>query len=387
MDGHASRIGDPGWDLLRRISIADPGSAAFDEARALASELPDPDDLLAQAARHALVPSLADFLVQAELLPSMPHHAQRHLLGTLHWNRFKTRRYAIEAARVTAALADAGVRAACTKGVVCQASLYDGRGIRHFGDIDLMVPPEHRDRAAEVLYRLGYTGAKKFDHRTGELLDISRSLQLMYQLYPDHLPHFFRVPADDDGIPYFMVDVAYNLTWYGSSWQILTASALERVVTVNGVPEQDDRAELPSLDTPYGFLFVVLHLFREGWFERTIREKDVRLGQCADVWRYWERLGRDRGDEIRNIITEHFLEPAVAWVCRHVDDVYGSSLTDELALGDYCDDGWLHSAGAVDGGYLVWRGSFSERLRDRRPLLLEPGSEPPFAAAARVRSV
>lgn len=385
MGGYESSTGEKVWKLLEYISIADPGNEPFKEAAALAPRVRDLDDLLAQAARHALVPSLADFLVRSELLGLMPHHVQRHLLGTLHWNRFKTRRHVDEAERVTAALGNEGVRVACTKGVVCQASLYDGRGIRHFGDIDLMVLPEHRDTAAEVLYRLGYTGAKKFDHRTGELLDISRSLQVMYQLYPDHLPHFFRIPATDDGMPYFMVDVAYNLTWYGSSWQIPMAEALESTAAVD-CGSGMGRGTLPTLDTPYGFLFIVLHLFREGWFERTVREKDVRLGQCADVWRFWERFGRDRADDIRKVVAEHSLEPAVAWVCRHVDDLYGSTLTRELVLEDFCDDGWLHSAGATDGGCLAWQGSLRDRLRDRRPLLLRPGDEPLFAAAARVRS-
>ncbi|QUQ64979.1 nucleotidyltransferase family protein [Kutzneria sp. CA-103260] len=379
MDGHESRTDEKVWELLEHISISDPDNEPFEKAVQLAPLIDDPDELLAQAARHALVPSLADFLVRADLLRLVPHHAQRHLLGTLHWNRFKTRRHAHEAERITTVLASEGVRVACTKGVVCQQTLYDGRGIRHFGDIDLMVLPEHREKAAEVLYRLGYAGATKFDHRTGELLEISRSLQLMYQLYPDHLPHFFRIPADDDGMPYFMVDVAYNLTWYGSSWQIPMDRALDNVVGVDS-----GSVTLPALDVPYGFIFVVLHLFREGWFERTVREKDVRLGQCADVWRFWERFGRDRVDDIRKVLAEYGLEPAIAWVCRHVDDVYRGTITGELGLDEYCDDGWLHSAGATDGGYLVWQGSLRDRLRDRRPPVLRPGGEPSFAAAARV---
>ncbi|RSM50882.1 hypothetical protein DMA12_01710 [Amycolatopsis balhimycina DSM 5908] len=382
MDGNESRADEKVWELLEHISIADPGNEAFRKAVQLAPRVDDPDELLAQAARHALVPALADFLVQADLLRLVPHHAQRHLLGTLHWNRFKTRRHVAEAERVTTAFRSEGVRVACTKGIVCQASLYDGRGIRHFGDIDLMVLPEHRDKAAEVLYRLGYAGAKKYDHRTGELMEISRSVQVMYQLYPDHLPHFFRIPADDEGMPYFMVDVAYNLTWYGSSWQVPMAQVLDEVAGVDS-RSASGRVTLPALDAPYGFLFVVLHLFREGWFERTIREKDVRLGQCADVWRFWERFGRDRVADIRKVVAEHALEPAVAWVCRHVDDVYHSTITGELGLDGYCDDDWLHSAGATDGGHLVWQGSLRDRLRGRRPLVLRPGAEPLFAAAAR----
>lgn len=374
------------WELLEHISIADPDNEPFRKAVELAPQVDDFDELLSQAARHALVPSVADFMVQSDLLRLVPHHAQRHLLGTLHWNRFKTRRHAREAARVTAEFENEGVRVACTKGIVCQASLYDGRGIRHFGDIDLMVLPEDRDKTAEILYRLGYAGAKKFDHRTGELLELSRSLKLMYMVYPDHLPHFFRIPVDDDGMPYYMVDVAYNLTWYSSSWQVPMAQALDKVFGVHS-GSGPDRVTLPALDAPYGFLFVVLHMFREGWFERTIREKDIRLSQCADVWRFWQRFGRGRLDDIKKVVAEHSLEPAVAWVCRHVDDVYATTITDELGLDEYCDDRWLHSAGATDGGHLVWQGNLRTRLRDRRTPVLQPVDEPPFSAAARVARI
>ncbi|WP_030434524.1 nucleotidyltransferase family protein [Actinoplanes subtropicus] len=375
---HSTEGPSAAWHLLELVSVADPGTEMFGRAADLGGRIGDggidPDELLSQAARHALVPILADFLVQAELLTRMPHNVQRHLLGALYWNRHKTAEYVAEARSVAGALQRKGIRVACTKGVVCQQLLYDGRGTRHFGDVDLMVLPDQSAAAAETLFELGYVGGKRIDHRTGELVDIARSLKLTYQLYPDHLPHFFRVPGRA-GIPYYMVDVAHSLTWFSSGWQIPMDEALAVRTEIDG---------LPALSTPYGFLFVLLHLFREAWFERTIREKDARLTQFADVWRFWHRRGRESADEIIEISGKYGIRPAVAWVAGHVDALYGSRLVDELRVRDLADDRWLRSAGAADGGYLAWDGDMRRRLCDRFTVELRHAPEPPFADAARV---
>ncbi|MEV8511981.1 nucleotidyltransferase family protein [Dactylosporangium sp. NPDC051484] len=380
----AAEVGsNPEWRLLELVSIADPGSAAFGEAVEVAASVVDPDELLAQAARHALLPALADFLAEAGLLSLMPHQTQKAVLGALHWNRLKTTAFCAEAIRVTDGLAARGITVATTKGVASHALLYDDRGTRHFGDIDLMVLPEQRHEVAAALTELGYAGGKSFDNRTGELVDLPRSVTAMYRLYPDHLPHFLRL-APESAVPYHMVDIAFSLTWYGTAWQVPMDDALATIQR-NPVGFGEPGATVPALTTPYSFLFVVLHLFREGWFARVINEKDARLSQFADVWRFWNRLARAQAAEIIAIMASSGIAPAVAWVCHHVDQLYGSSMVSELELGAYCDPQWLCSASSPDGSLQSWHGQFRRRLRERGAPKLVPAHEAPFAVEAQVQ--
>jgi hypothetical protein len=61
----------------------------------------------------------------------------------------------------------------------------------------------------------------------------------------------------------------------------------------------------------------------------------------------------------------------------------GSRIVAGLGLEDYCDEEWLHSAGAMNGTYLSWTGSMRERIRLPEPPPLVPAPEPHFAASAR----
>ncbi|MDQ1024739.1 hypothetical protein QF035_002321 [Streptomyces umbrinus] len=369
------------WRLLEAISVADPGSEKFDEASRMATCSIDPDILLALAARHRLVPALADFLRRANLMNVMPVGTQHLLQHTLEWNRHKIGVLLSEAQHIAQALSDRGLKVAFNKGIVCQAALYDSRGVRFFSDIDLMVLPGQRADVQHVLLDLGYEDAKTYDLSEERLVDLPREKRLTYRLYPDHLPHFFRIDVGS-GIPYLKVDVAFSLTWFGSRWQLPMD---EVMADLEHVPVDPDapRKKLPTLGTAYGFLFLALHLFRECWFQRTIEEGVLRLSQFADIQKFWERSGRNRADEICSLMRKHGLSPAIAWICHHVDMLYGSGITEELGLDSYLDPAWLNSAGAAEGSYLSWQGDMRSRLMAASPLVLTPTGEPPYGSEAR----
>lgn len=369
------------WSVLELVSIADPGDEDFAQAARLATQLQTPDDLLILATRHRMVPTLADFLRRADLMSIMPVGFRHLLQHTLEWNRHKTRILLTEARRIESALREAGLAVAFNKGIVCQATLYDGRGVRSFSDIDLMILPDQREAVQQVLLKFGYETGKTYDHKQGCLVDLLRSELLLYRLYPDHLPHFFRIDSAS-GIPYFNIDVAFSLTWYGSNWQIPMEEVL---ASIQHVPVDPARSEttLPALDSAHGFLFLVLHLFRECWFQRTIVEGSERISQFADVLKFWRRVGHRHADEIRVLSGTYGLYPAIAWICHHVDSLFGSTIISALGADEYCDQVWLHSAAATDGGYLAWGGDMRSRLRSSAPPPLSVITEPPYAASAK----
>ncbi|HEY3611843.1 MAG TPA: nucleotidyltransferase family protein [Pseudonocardiaceae bacterium] len=348
------------WRLLTLVCVADEGDGRFRAAIELTrSARFDVDRLVGMAARHGLAPQLAHFLQRSDRFGIVPATSRRHLRESLNRNRERTRRHVGEALRIAARLRADDLAVAVTKGVAAQAMLYDQHGTRSFNDIDLMVLPRERERVGAVLAGLGYQEGRAYQHRTGRLVDIPRAEIAAYQLYPDHLPHLTRL-TDDDTLPYFVTDVAFSLTWYTSPWQVSTEAALARRVDL---PVQG--GALPVMAPAFDFLFLCLHLFREGWVAATVRGKDVRLAQFADVCRHWERLARQHVPTLTDAIGRFGLGAPVGWVVGHTDQLFGTTITAALGLAGYVGADWLGSAYERAGEYLAWDGRMSARLAEQ----------------------
>jgi hypothetical protein len=366
------------WRLLTLVCVADEADDRFRRAVELTRDEPfDVDRLVGMAARHGLAPQLGHFLQRSDRGGLLPATSRRHLREALDRNRDRTRKHVLEALHIARRLTAAGLTVAVTKGIAAQATLYDQAGTRSFNDIDLMVLPEQRDRVADVLAGLDYQLGKAYQHRSGRLVDIPRSELLAYRLYPDHLPHLTRLTGDET-LPYFVADVAFSLTWHSSGWQVPTADALARPVRL---PVQD--GTLPVLDPVYDFLFLCLHLFREGWLAGTITTKDVRLAQFADICRHWERLTCHRREELAATVERHRLAAPVAWVTGHTDQLFDTRITAALGLTACASPDWLGSASVREGEYLSWPGSMSARLAEQGPPTLVPHPRPDLLPVGR----
>ncbi|MEU6072788.1 nucleotidyltransferase family protein [Micromonospora sp. NPDC047074] len=370
------------WQLLESVAVTDYSDSWFQRAVGLAKGLENPDLLIALAARHKMTPALAQFYRSAALMSALPIGLRDLLANSLAWNQYKVARLRDESIDIASRFAERGIRVVFNKGIALQHSLYDSRGVRSFSDIDIMVHPDDVPAVREAMQSLGYAAEQQYDTDLGRLVPLPRQAVIIYRLSPDHLPHFHRIDPQS-GIPVLAVDVALSLTWHGSAWQLpmdeVLASARETQVG------PDARHLLPTLGNDYAFLFVVLHLFRECWFERTIVEGGLRITQFADVWRYWQRWGSEHADQVRTLVRNHGLEPAVAWVTHYVDALYGSTMTAELDLHAFCASDWLRSAGGTSGGYLAWDGDMRGRLFSMAPVALAPADEPPHGAQARGR--
>ncbi|MFJ8823131.1 nucleotidyltransferase family protein [Streptomyces sp. NPDC102467] len=309
-------------DLLRR-----PG---FDHGR-----------LIEHALRHKLGAALSDYVHRHGLRRSFPVQLRVPLLSFLQSARHREAVLTAEAARVSQAVAAAGIDAAWTKGVVARDRLYDGRAVRQFNDIDLMIRPEDRGRLSAALLDAGYAAERVWDSVSGRLLPRSRAELRIYQLSPDHLPHFHRI-GPDPVVPVFVLDVANSLTWHGAEWQVPMDEVLagRRSLTVGGV-------SLPALSSAHSFLFVCLHLFREGWVDRFARLKGANLSQVAEVLREWRRLDADERASVLDAVAAYGLARPVAWACGHTDRVFATSLTEELGVEEEATAEWL--GGSVDG--------------------------------------
>lgn len=359
---------DQAWGLLEAISVLD-GERDDDlaAAHAMLDHRLDLDRLVALAMNHSLLPALGEFVVAQEFHKLMPPAVTNHLINAWNWNRVRTTLLVREAGRVYDALAAEGISVAFTKGVVVQSTIYDRRGTRYFGDIDMMVRPADREGVRETLLRLGFAWAKRYDPRRQCLVDIRPERLAIYRRYPDHLPHFHRL-SGDDGLPVLTVDVAFSLSWYNSRWQIPVEEALsETTALVVG-----EGVQLPSLTWPYTFVFMVFHLFREAWYERTVAEGDVLLTQFADLVRLWRRATPADIAAVRAITATHHLGDVMCWVAHHVDVLYSADLVKGLGVESYAEADWLCSAGGAGNSLLTWSGDMRSRLVDSRPTQFAP---------------
>lgn len=318
--------------------------------------------LVEQAMRQGLLAALGDFVTRHGLSKQLPPRLRQPVEMYLRLARHRAKVFTAEAARIAEGLAEFGITVAFTKGIVLQSTLYGNSGVRTYDDIDLMVYPDDTDRIHEALVALGFESEKVYDSGSNALTAMSRADAIMYRLSPDHLPHFHRL-VDDICVADIAVDVASSLTWHGSTWQVPMDLAMADLTPATVL----DDVILPTLSPVYSFLFLCLHLFREGWIERTIKAKDVSLAQFADIARQWQRSSPEVQSHIETVIKALGLERPIAWPCGHTDALFGTRIVEVLGLTEYASPEWLATAQGAGERKLRWSGDMRRRLRAPRP--------------------
>ncbi|MFE7504653.1 nucleotidyltransferase family protein [Promicromonospora sp. NPDC057488] len=357
---------DDVWTFLELVAghphASEPGAAGELIGRAHF----DHDRMVGLAMRHGLLPSVANFLHVNGLRRSLPTRLRNPVLNALYHSRHRSALLTLAAVEINAALSAHKIPVVWTKGVVLQTWLYRNTGTRLFNDLDIMVLPEHRESVSEVLMSAGFKAGHRFDPSSATLVPVDRKTTTLYRLSPDHLVPFNRLTGDV-AVPVVVIDVANSLTWHGSPWDVPVHLVQEPAVLVP-VREGDC---LPAMAPPHSLLFLCLHLFREGWFEGTIRLKDISLAQFADISLAWRQLSGPERQELGRLIHHHGLQEPLAWATAHTDSIFGDMMTEELDLSEYATADWLSSARGRGEDVLHWSGTMRERLRANGHLVLQ----------------
>lgn len=327
-------------------------------------------ELLEQALRHQLLPMLALHALDAADRSGVriPGRIAHHLLEVLEANRWHLLVFRREAVRIGAALRARGLRFAASKGITFESTIYGGKGVRVLKDVDFMIAPGDRDVAAAELGRLGYRPGV-YDRATKSIVPHPRRQHVIYVMNPDHLPRHARV-SDEPGVPYLYVDFANSLTWARSPYEVPVDEALRSCVEL---PLPDTGAALPCFAPDFQFLFTVLHLFREAWFEQWVEyELDVSLMKFGDVIRLFaaHRDALCGGGGFAALLERHRVVEPIAWVLAHTDRTFGTGMAAALGLQDRVNEERLHAAHSSSGKERRWRGEMRERLwaKDRAAL-------------------
>lgn len=223
-------------------------------------------------------------------------------------------------------------------------------------DVDFMVQPSDVSAAERVLSGLGYlAGEINFD--TGRVEPHPRREEVFYRLNPDHLPVMTRATGDPL-VPTVRIDVAYNMTWYGSEWEFGPADAIAQRCEV-----VSDDARLFAMTPAYRFVHTAIHLFREAWLSRWLESgQDVNLAKFSDILRIWAAEGDEIRDEVAVICAAHGVESLIAFVAAHTDSVFGTALAEGLGL-QAVDSSFLASGLDTRANLRHWSGDMRERLQ------------------------
>lgn len=358
--------------MLKKLCVPAPAQKTdrpFDEWLApLTTGRADSVTLVDLAVRHKLAGALAMVVEQHGPKDVFHPEIREFLRVNLNANRLRNRILTSEALQLAGRFHEAGITLLATKGMALQYLVYNGDGSRRLSDIDFMIHPDSAGQAAATLRELGFTFGN-YDRSIHKIRPLDRPEELLYRMYPDHLPHAVRL-RDDPLVPSVTVDFAFSLTWFQAPWQIDMAHALSDPMLVEPTEgftcAHAHDGHVAALAEPILWLFTVLHLFRESWVERDAAQGGATLAQYRDVIQQWDAMGPESRAAVRKNISESLVRFPVKWVCTHTDRILGTAICEELEFGDPLPDQLLNTALGSGSTVLTWDGTMEQRLRSGR---------------------
>jgi len=320
-------------------------------------------ELIEQAARHRLLPTLSQYLEEHRLWVHSPKKVREVLNDIRNLARRRMVVFQNYALLIGKALREQEVPFSLRKGLVTQGLLYTNPHLRVFTDLDFLILPNDAPRMRAVLVELGFS-IGHFDHSIDAVTPLPREEAIRLRLNPDHMPRFSK-RSDDDVVRHIEVDVATSLTWTNSGYEISVSKALESVSPV----DSGLLAGLPRLSSDFLFLDSALHLFREAYLEITITQsgEDVSLAKFLEIALLWNHFYSTPSSTnfLKVLLHESDLLSPIGWVGAHTDSLFGTSVVSGLDLGEYIDQDFLNSWRASGGQRRQWRGTMRERLASK----------------------
>lgn len=332
--------------------------------------------LFSAAISHKMLAPLAAALSSIDIGREAPVYLYKHAQQFLFLTKQKTVIFRQVALEVSRRLRRRGIAHAFIKGIVSHNDIFRDEGDREMGDLDVAVSFADRQAVIDTMYDLGFQSALPYlDGGRLALRPYDRKLEILYQLAPDHLPHFSRA-TNRDAAPAVVVDFSHDILWHANPFGLSLDSCFDRGIRDIRV----DEGFMPAFTIEVQFLWTVLHLFRDAWLMTTPHfEKDVSLSKFRDVLHYWVAYESLRGPEFRDLVERGRVEGPVSWVLWHADSVFGTRMLAELGLPRSASKLFLNSASLDAGRTIVnWSGSMAERLRsnNRRALFDFAGKAP-----------
>jgi hypothetical protein len=353
------------WTCLEQICLYTAGHARLvDVVEQLALDGFSFGTLLEEALRHKVHLVAAAALLEPACAAYVTEKWRWVLSGMVAQNLTRNRSLGRHAAVLSAALAEAGVRAVARKGLFLEPCVYGGKGLRWLSDLDFMVALEDRKAVEVVAAACGYQPGV-VDRGVARIVPHDRRYLLTLATSPDHLPRCGKL-VDDAGVDYLDVDWATSFTWWKGDYEVDLAPAL---ASASAAPGQGVLTFSPE----YNLLDVLLHFFREAFFETTVLSKAEPLIGFLDILMLCRRHAAELADGAFGEFCRRLgVELPCAWVLTHLDRALGTDVASPLGLAGVASEQFLSSWRRSGGSLATWRGDMRQRMRasDRRRFFL-----------------
>ncbi|MBS0031777.1 nucleotidyltransferase family protein [Chitinophaga sp. 22321] len=335
-------------------------------------------ELIEQAVRHKLLPTLGYYVCkygkneQGEFASYIPVQIGMHLEEAFLANRHKALVFKMKVREVASFLCENSIPFVCTKGLVLDATIYEEEGVRNFCvDVDFMIRQQDMAKVEQGLKHRGFEYGY-YDHFQDKVAPFARQEMVLYRMNPDHLPPM-SIGTHDAIYRGVTIDFSSKFTWHNSDFEVNQDDAFKENVQIL-LSRRIENSYISSFSPRYQFLFVLLHLFREAWFERWMEfENDVNLMKFSDIVRLWRHYQLVLKDGIFwEIVQKNNIEMPVLWVLQHLDGAFSLNILDDLGIAERVSDAWLSSThqSSMDSGD-GWDGNMRDRLawKDRKDFL------------------
>lgn len=361
----------PEWAILELICL-DKVVPDFEKEiiRVIDKNIIDWGELLDQAIRHKLLPTLAYHIIKLFYTssspfpkPPIPNLIGWHLYTALNGNRLRINIDKREIIEIINEFNKNKIPICATKGITLVESVHYGDGRRNVStDIDFLINPKHMIEASKIMASLGYTSGY-FDMSKNDIMPHSRQDQILYKMNPDHLLPFVRL-TNDIMWKYTEVDFSNSFTWHDSTFSIPIEDAFEQLEFMN---LEGYTTKIPKLSSQFEFIFVCLHLYREAWFKRNIElEQDVNLMKFFDVIQLFHQNQSEINNvQFKKLLKKYKIENQILWVLEHTDTVFGTSIVESLNLGIILEEEFLYSAFISGNVSRKWKGTMKDRLHNK----------------------
>lgn len=320
-------------------------------------------EVLLQGARHNLLPLIAYSLNDNALSNKVPPEVLRLLWHSLLHNRRALQIGYDEAATITKLFEAESIPFVITKGYVFDSLLYRSTGIRQTNDLDMILSPKDKFRAAGLLQQAGYIPGY-FDPGKNVLVEADERAKKFFHAVAEYAPEFVR-RLPDPVVQAVYVDINFSLTWFNSPYRVSLDQALQQAIRME-IPGH--YATIPVLSPEYQIIYTALHLFKEAWVESFgIKDgNDVNLTKFMDMYFLLsQQFDHVNLANFHALLDEHQLWKPLQWVIAHTERVFGSPFLEKWGFREPVSETWLSSWQSADYKVNYWKGTMRERLQKK----------------------
>lgn len=296
-------------------------------------------NLIEKATIHKLLPLLYCTLLDFDIFRSVNSKIIQLMKSYYDSCCTKEKLYRQAALDITRELSHNSIPYIMPKGLILSKQLYQYPFSRPMNDIDLIVDISHKTNVEKILNRQGYCQGY-IDLKNNNIMSFSREEHILCNITKNKMLGHVK-KSENALVPPIYIGVDFSVTWSDCPIQLPLNTLFQ---SKEAFPIDNKNNLIDSFSLDIHFIYIILHLLKHAWSKSLQDSKDgCNLLQFADVYRFWEKYKNDFSNMVKCRIKEFKIEKYVAWVLGHTDNIFGSSIVNELNLQGFANCKWLNT--------------------------------------------